>query len=97
LGRIQNVIVPETKDTEALASQPCVAPDITPTISMLAAICLNYQLGIQTNKIDNIPITQNGLALPFPVRESRRAQSLPKLAFSIGRIRAHGAGSFQQN
>jgi hypothetical protein len=52
---VEDVVVPEAEDAEALAGQICVSPSVG-VIAMLASIHLHDQAVPQTREIDDIAV-----------------------------------------
>jgi hypothetical protein len=82
---LQDFIVPETEDTVAVLREPSIAHGIAAVFGMLAAIDLDHQPLLSTNKIDD---TRPDRLLTHEFESSKRSSTkvTPKLLFNWRRI-----------
>jgi hypothetical protein len=82
---LQDFIVPETKDAVAVLYEPSIAQGVAVAFSVLAAIDLDHESFLSTNKIDNIWPDR---FLPHEFESSQRSGTKvsPKLLFGWRRV-----------
>jgi hypothetical protein len=82
---LQDFIVPETEDTVAVRCEPSIAYRIGAVFGVLAAIDLDHEPLLSTNKIDDIR-PDRSLTHEFEPSKRSGTQVLPKPLFSSRRI-----------
>ena len=76
LGIVQDIVVPEPQDAEALLSQSSITLGIALAGVMLAAIGLDDQLGAKMDEIDDIG-AEGLLAAKLLARQAMTAEMAP--------------------
>src|SRR5438874_12444324 len=85
---VEDVGVPEARDSEALRFQIGVATGIACASGVLAAVSLDDQPPLETNEIDYVVVDRQ-LSLELEAGETLRAEDLPEAEFSRGGLAAH--------
>ena len=69
----QNLVVPESRDREALRLEPSVARGVAPVIDVLRAIAFDDELAVEADEVDN-EVAERNLSAPFRLGETSIAQ-----------------------
>jgi hypothetical protein len=80
---VPKLVVPDAEDAKVLRSQPRVALDVANRSGVLTAIKLDYQPGLETDKIDDVAPDGN-LAAKLESSEAPIAKDRPENSLFVG-------------
>jgi hypothetical protein len=82
VGVLQDVVVPESQDTETLTAQPFIPCGVGPARCVLTAVQLDHELALKTHEIDHIR-TDGHLPLNLELSKPPRPQMIPESLLSL--------------
>ena len=91
-GLLENLVVPETLNSESLGAQPCIASGVPRIFRVLRTVALDDQPMFERDEIGD-EWTERNLASPFHCRQAPASQDMPKRPFRFRRRLAHRAGA----
>ena len=95
-GLLQDLVVPEANDSEALAAEPVIANGVRDASGMLRAVAFHDEPPLQTAEVRDVP-TYGNLTSPLQRRQTTTAQQAPELSFGIRVVRAQRTGEFDKD